>query len=724
MQKKFLRSLKRIYATPLMEKISRENHLDNPILIKSYWDYTHKFYTRYDILLRCQTRGGILMICAFFPDDVSKGIKTPRYEIFCNPEGNEYITRVLDKDGKEEKWSTAVFCNLTDVNNSHFTDYILHDNRNVRVWQNPEGKKTIKDFLGTNKSGAEGLIEYQWRCRDKKIKENEARQQAPWDKDMDLIPPILSGFKRWAQHDAADENFIFYASINDKTGYCTYCEKEVPLINPVRNEAGKCPCCKRNIKFKLRSKIQGLRTHHSDVECIQKIKGGFVIRTFDVCSAYRNRTYDNPDWSLRETDRYICLDNGNTKHYVWTLYKNKYTRWCPTQYVSFGYYRVKSKLYTKNISSLKKTVLKTSAIDLWDKLPCSVSEYLYVERGNPIVEKLAKIGMFKLAEDFIISKYNVKILNQSATELTKMLKIDNARLKRLKKIDEGMECLEWLQLEKISDTIWPDQMIKEFVKNQISSSAFGFLPSPISFVKAYNYIKRQQALSDENFYQTYVTWRDYYNLAEQNKWNVTASQIGWPKDLKKAHSDAVLFSKGQSIKNQAKFLEKKWPEVNKILPDIKKFEFKDNKYAVVAPENIEDMVKEGIALSHCIDHADFYYDRIQKHEAYPFFLRKVNSIETPWYTLEVESSGNIRQKRTTGDNQNPDINDAIPFLQKFMKNFRKIMTDEEKKQGEAANQKRIKEYEELRKKGKKIWRGKLAGQLLADVLEADFMEAI
>lgn len=225
-------------------------------------------------------------------------------------------------------------------------------------------------------------------------------------------------------------------------------------------------------------------------------------------------------------------------------------------------------------------------------------------------------------------------------------------------------------------------------------------------------------------YQTATTWRDYYNMAEQENWNVDAPQIGWPKNLEDAHMKAILAHKGESIKEQTKKLEKKWPKVNDILPETKKFEYKHGKYQIIAATCIEDMVREGTALSHCMDHADFYYDRIQKFEAYPFFLRKTSCPDKPWYTLEVESSGNIRQKRTTGDNQNPDLDEAIPFLQEWQKVFRSRMTPEEIEHGILANEQRIKEYEELRKNGNKIWHGKLAGKLLADVLEADFMAAV
>lgn len=105
-------------------------------------------------------------------------------------------------------------------------------------------------------------------------------------------------------------------------------------------------------------------------------------------------------------------------------------------------------------------------------------------------------------------------------------------------------------------------------------------------------------------------------------------------------------------------------------------------------------------------------------------MRKTNQKDMPWYTLEVEASGNIRQKRTTGDNQNPDLEPAIPFLYEFMEHFKQVMNAEEIKQGIKADKKRKEEYKKLREEQKKVWRGKLAGQLLADVLEADFMQAI
>lgn len=257
---------------------------------------------------------------------MAEGIKTPTYEIYCNPEGSEFITRILDKAGNEVKWSTSLFRNLGKVWKSLYENYSLSAvQRNSRVWQNQGGRDTIRQFLRVRNRGIKGLMEYQGRCRDKKIQEAEEREQKPWDEHMALIPPVLSEFERWAFHEAAVENFIFYASVKDKTGYCTYCEKQVPLIQAKQNKEGKCPCCGRTVRFKLQSRIQTLATEARYVECIQEIQGGFVIRTFRVSSYYRDRKYTNPHHVFAEQERVLYF--GNTPvHYTWGNYKNKKTQ--------------------------------------------------------------------------------------------------------------------------------------------------------------------------------------------------------------------------------------------------------------------------------------------------------------------------------------------------------------------------------------------------------------
>lgn len=732
MRKEELKKLKRIYATSLMMRLAKQNKLDKPIQYKSEWEtsYTEK-KTKYDMFIRCQTRGKILMVAIFFPKDMEKGIKEPLYEIYCNAEGYEFITRI-NRPGKKEKWSTAKMKNLGRVCNETWICNQLtygYKNADSRIWQNQEGKTTIKRFLGTDDRGWKGIVKWQEKARSEQIKRQEERQQKPWDEDMALIPEILPGFKRWTKHEATDENFIFYhyEKSGAKMGYCSYCEKQVPISNPKHNNKTVCPCCKKNVIFKADSRIKTLYRKEYRTECIQKIDGGIVIRQFRTYSHYRGTTPDKPKITMYEEERHLVFDNGQSKSYYYGSYKNKKLRWIPNEnnYYRRGYGYSGIKLYGRNLATLRKGELKNSAIDLWESLPISTSRYLYVEKSNPVIEKLARIGMFKLAEDIIKAPYDVRLLNQNETELAKMLKIDKARLKRLKEMKATLNMLRWMQYEKFVNTIWPDEMIKDFGNAGFQTSgAFGFLPPPYHYVKIWNYLKKQASLSGESIYWVKRTWEDYINMADRAKWNTKAEQIQKPKNLKDAHGKVILFLQKGTMEKQAKELDKKWPKVNGILPKLKKFEYTSGEFQIIAPTSIFDIVIEGTALSHCVHTCDFYFDRIQRNESYLFFLRKTKEPDTPWYTLEVEPSGNIRQKRTTGDNQNEDFKQAISFLKEWQKVFKSRLTKEEIKLGIIADQVRKKEYKKLREEKKTVWHGKLAGKLLADVLEADFMEVV
>lgn len=724
MQKEKLRQLKRINATSKMVEISKNN--DKKIQYKSIYGGSYmKKNTEYDILVRCQTRGKILMVCIFFPEKVAAGELTPTYEVYCNAEGSDYITRIMEK-GRELKWSKAMTDNLGHIY-SVIWNHRYYKNTNRRIWQSPEGKDSIRRFLRTKSSGLYGLIEWQRDVKHRKTLDAENRQQAPWDADMKLVPPVSPGFKKWMLTEAAGKYFVFYeySRSGAERGYCSHCRRDVPIKNPKHNKKGRCIHCGAEILYKAASRIQTLKTGRYTGEVIQQIKGGVVIRSFWQDQWYRDTDYRTPKNILAEYERVLLMEDGTIKRYYYGLYKNKKERWIhdknyiPTAHTYFSQRTVK--LYSRNLTNIKKTALKDSAIDLWDELPTNAAKYLAIEKGNPAIEKLAKIGMFRLAKDLMAAAYQKKLIDQDATELTKMLKIDAVRLKRLKAANGGIYHLKWYQYEKLADRMWPDEMIKDFGNCSFETSAFNFLPAPLSFVKIWNYLKKQSGICKESMTGLRNTWDDYMNMAAKAKLNIHNEMIYKPKDLKRAHNEVVMILQAGAMEKQAGQLEKKWPKVNKVLPKLQKYEYADGKYAILAPKGIIDIVKEGTALRHCVHTCDFYFDRIQRDESYLFFLRKADRVDVPWYTLEVEPSGNIRQKRTTGDNQNKDFEEAVNFLKRWQKEFIKRMTEEEKELGVKADQARLAEYAKLREDGNRVWHGRLAGQLLADVLEKDFM---
>lgn len=105
--------------------------------------------------------------------------------------------------------------------------------------------------------------------------------------------------------------------------------------------------------------------------------------------------------------------------------------------------------------------------------------------------------------------------------------------------------------------------------------------------------------------------------------------------------------------------------------------------------------------------------------------KRSRGIEAPWYTLEIEPGGTIRQKRTVGNTQrDSDIEAFTPFLREWQKNVLRKLNREDKALAQASKEARLEEYGQLRARKEPIRNGLLRGQLLADVLEADLMEAM
>lgn len=77
-------------------------------------------------------------------------------------------------------------------------------------------------------------------------------------------------------------------------------------------------------------------------------------------------------------------------------------------------------------------------------------------------------------------------------------------------------------------------------------------------------------------------------------------------------------------------LRKKW----------KRFTYSEDGLAVVAPENLGEIAMEGITLHHC---AKSYVEKVANQETNVLFLRKTDSLDEPYYTLEVDNYNQVLQ---------------------------------------------------------------------------------
>ena len=196
-----------------------------------------------------------------------------------------------------------------------------------------------------------------------------------------------------------------------------------------------------------------------------------------------------------------------------------------------------------------------------------------------------------------------------------------------------------------------------------------------------------------------------------------------PRDLKARHDELTDILQKQKDALAAEEMERQFPEVRPVCDRIRAvYEYSDGVHTVIVPRGVADIVREGRLLSHCVASNERYMDRIADGESYILFLRRAEAPDTPWYTMEVEPGGKIRQLRTLGDTQGADREEAKAFLRVWAKVVHARCDRVELQAAEVSREKRLREFEALRAGGNIIRRGLLAGKPLAEVLEADFAE--
>lgn len=241
-------------------------------------------------------------------------------------------------------------------------------------------------------------------------------------------------------------------------------------------------------------------------------------------------------------------------------------------------------------------------------------------------------------------------------------------------------------------------------------------------------------------------WIDYIRMSGADQKGSTVSP--WPSDLKAAHDAYLTAAQLKAAKEKANAerkarlaaikelegkaleLNNKYKKISKNLKEVKaKYEYDNGTYCFVMPDGIYDVLYDGTLLNQCTARPDFggnnwrYLERINRKETYIGFMRSSKTPKEPWITVEFEPGGTVRQKRASGDSQPEDIMPTvIAFLTEWQEVVSKRLTEKDKNAAKRAKVVRNREFEELRRTGKKINYGVMQGTLLIEAFEKDLME--
>lgn len=712
MKKTILKKLGHLYATDEMLHMAEQDIPENK---KVGWQTVEPIF-QYEVYLQCHICEGILMVAIYLTRDLRLGSKKPIYEIFIDKNKKEYLTW----DTVNGKWRTARVEAL-DLPYHYSYSY---------AYITPEDNNRLTEYLGVTQEGMEGIYKYQQSILEERLEEKHKKETSLWDAAMNLVSDVPKDWLRWVNRHGLKENFIFYDySRNVKEGYCTWCGKTVPVKKARHNSFGTCTRCGHRIQYKARGKAGRFFTSEEQVYLIQKYGDGFIIRQFAVQRFYHKGEYETPNCICNETGRVIYDKDLMGTQYYYGAYKQRGCRWIegyPSYSFYYGFHDYKLNLagavYKRTIPVLSRQILSRTGLPqlISSGYRISPNDYLSSLSKAPYLERFIKAGLKHLTLDALKGRIEVS----ESCSLAKSLGVDGNRLRRLRDNDGGELFLTWLQYEKKNRRNIKDSVIQYFEKQDIRPTNLEFIRDSMSELRICNYLRRQYTLTGRPPLQLLSTWQDYLNMSKRLKRDITLEIFYKPKDLIQSHDEVLQLCEDKEITLQAVDIAKQYPDVDAICESIKeKYEYSDKKFILQVPNRIEDIIQDGRALRHCTRFSDVYYDRIQRRETYIAFLRKADQPEKAFYTVEFEPDGTVRQKRTVGDRQNADFEQAVGFIKKWQKVIRPRLTEEDYRLAKVSAKLRVEEFKELRKKDAKIWHGHLAGMPLADVLEADLMEA-
>ena len=440
MKRKELEKLPVLRATTAMLKQAENEPMIESGYFRKELRYEHEYYAR------CKRFDRILKVAIYLTKNLAAGGRKPVYELFLDYDAQDFLTYSF----MEKKWRTAMLRNLPQQGFGISDAQISSRDSTV-----------IGQYLHSKWGAIAAIREFQEGIREKQLLARHKKETDPWDAAMALVPPLPKDWDRWVSKVGIEQNYMFYQYRRGgaKTGYCSYCDREVPIRNPKHNAVARCPRCRRTVQFKSFGKMGRLRTGRNILYLMQPYPGGFVIREFWAERTYDKEKYRNIKAFYHEFRRAIFdADAKPVQAFYWGVYKQRTSRWIKGCNCSEGYYPDESgRVYGKTIPYLAKTCLQRTGLPelIHANMKTDPEKYLVVLKRMPNLEQLTKAGLFRLAVECTQDYYKLSSIFQTTPVqrgLAPKLGLNRLELARLRKNQGGRAFLEWRRRDRLRRT--------------------------------------------------------------------------------------------------------------------------------------------------------------------------------------------------------------------------------------------------------------------------------
>ena len=560
--------------------------------------------------------------------------------------------------------------------------------------------------------------------------------------------------------------------------------EDTELFHAKHNEDATCPLCGERATVKNVKLCDVRKLWHTNCVAVFMANGPDDVW---IRAIYADRGYRYKDWDGKivnylhgKTLRYECaryhLTPGKYEHWKsWAQERPLIREHYATEPFKWnrGLYTEMYDYHIAYVADLKDTFLRYHGMSTF-YLANQFVRYLCHYAEHPQLEMLSRMGHSELVSEVVMeNRDSESLLDWSAKKPWDLYRLPKQEYNEWNKLHCDLEIYkifmriggrgkrDWARAKELKTHFYGLKNTYKFIATARRMK--------VDVRELMNYIGRVQKSSGGGCWhcpgitlgEAYTLWLDYINLAEGQGKGKGISVM--PKDLKAAH-DALLTpeqrkiqrrkymseaekeqeliddTRAESRKNAVQLRKraekaaantKKYPAFERTYKKIAaKYVWGNDTYTVCAPKTVADVIYDGMFLSHCVGKEwgkepgwIRYLDRIQSGESFLLFLRHTKKQDEPYYILEVEPGGTVRQKRTAQDRQDArDIDDIKVFIAKWQAAIQERLSEKDKQAAEKSREIRMEEYAELRRNKVEVRNGFLRGKLLADVLEADLLE--
>ena len=499
-----------------------------------------------------------------------------------------------------------------------------------------EDVKTLLSFCcgGKEKSPAKALAKYQCAIReDKLIKRNEAAREKIRQRFAGIEEPG-EDFKQWViDKPLRDSRYLFYTYTGKKeqSAVCSHCGN-TGLYSGIRERRhGVCRFCGSRSKY---FSIKRLERHSFDdgtcVAILEQHGKEILIRSFWVKLLYgsfsdktRGKFYFHENFRL-----FINKKEGRHESYL-----RGYGNFAVTV---DGFHKESSTvtseqwIYPGNIRELRMNcgirapLEKLSENGLW----CNpMSLCVFEDKKRPELEYLIKGRFYALAKDDLRG-HNKFLLKQKGigSSASDVLGLPSRELDKVRTVDLNGRALQVVRELYNFDIVCKSEDMRDIQLLEIKPSESNLLKDAIehsSVRKVINWLLRQE--SQDGILGTY---NDYLLMGATLGLDLDDPQMRFPKSIRDAHDMAVKQSR--AVQDQ-----KLNAEIKAVADSLRPLCWSFNGLCIRPATSKAELIIEGETLSHCVGKMN-YDQRMAKRESAIFFIRKLETPDTPYVTLELD----------------------------------------------------------------------------------------